>query len=279
MPDCDLLGHCCRFQTPDPSRIQGKWSRFERYENRIRWQFGLPLHGTPNYAKLDARLAFKGLAAGAPIFLRIFKEESDLELWMQKGDRFVLAVTYPICKWSGTLGPKLKEGDRQTPEGFYSVARHQLNPNSRWHRSFNVGFPNAFDRALKRTGSFIMVHGGCSSIGCYAITDDGIDEVWRLVNAAFANGQKRFQVQSFPFRMTRANLARQPDHPWAAFWEDLKHGYDLFESTRIPPRVSVCNKRYAFETGNPGGKGDHSINQRCSQQARPDPGVKHGRRG
>ena len=80
-------------------------------------------------------------------------------------------ATYPICLWSGRLGPKLREGDRQAPEGFYTVSAEQLNPNSRWHRSFSLGFPNAFDQAHGRTGSFIMVHGGCPSIGCYAMTD------------------------------------------------------------------------------------------------------------
>ena len=147
------------------------------------------------------------------------------------------------------LGPKLREGDRQAPEGFYTVAAEQLNPNSRMHRSFNLGFPNAFDQAHGRNGSFLMVHGGCASIGCFAVTDPAVDEIWRMVTAALDQGQARFPVHVFPFRMTDSALSARRGSRWESFWADLKKGYDLFVPGRIPPAVSVCKGRYVFEPG------------------------------
>jgi len=217
---------------------------FTRAKNLWYYTSGEPIPGTPDLAKLDRRLGAQGLQLGAPVFLRIFKLESELEIWMAKDGRFQLFATYPICLWSGRLGPKLKEGDLQAPEGFYEVGPEQLNPNSRWHRSFNLGFPNDYDRAQGRDGSFLMVHGGCQSIGCYAMTNDVVDEIWRLVTAALDHGQPRFQVQVFPFRMTARNLKAREDDRWAGFWGDLKTGYDAFERTHVPPSVSVCDGRY-----------------------------------
>jgi murein L,D-transpeptidase YafK len=216
------------------------------------YRLGLTLPGTPDYDRLDARLAEKDVKLGDPVLVRIFKLESELELWMEKDERYVKFATYPICRFSGRLGPKLREGDNQAPEGFYTVAEDQLNPNSRWHRSFNLGYPNAFDRAHERTGSLIMVHGGCLSIGCFAITNAGVDEVWRLVMAALDKGQPRFAVQVFPFRMTEANLAARSKDRFADFWASLKKGYDLFETTHVPPIVSVCDGTYAVEPGTAG---------------------------
>jgi murein L,D-transpeptidase YafK len=216
------------------------------------YRMGVTLPGTPDYAKLDARLAEKGVKLGDPVLVRIFKLDSELELWVEKDGAYVKFATYPICRFSGRLGPKFREGDNQAPEGFYTVDKDWLNPNSRWHRSFNLGYPNAFDRAHERTGSFIMVHGGCLSVGCFAITDAGVDEVWRLVTAALDQGQPRFAVQVFPFRMTEANLGARKGDGFADFWENLKKGYDLFETTHIPPVVSACDGAYAFEPGTAG---------------------------
>ncbi len=224
-------------------RVAINWTRAEY---RALHRAGEPLPGTPDLARLDERLAAKGVALGAPIFMRVFKLESELELWMEKDGRYELFATYPICLWSGRLGPKLKEGDRQAPEGFYTVDKDALNPNSRMHRSFNLGFPNAFDRAHGRTGSFLMVHGGCTSIGCFAVTDKVVDEIWRIVTAALDNGQPRFAVHSFPFRMTERNLAVRRGDRWASFWADLKKGHDLFVKTQVPPAVGVCKGRYTF---------------------------------
>jgi murein L,D-transpeptidase YafK len=206
---------------------------------------GARLPGTPDLDALDKRLAALGVELGAPVFIRIFKLEFELELWMKRGDRFERFAIYPICRWSGGLGPKLREGDWQAPEGFYTVDAKALNPHSRWHRAFNLGFPNAFDRTHERTGSYLMVHGGCSSIGCFAMTDAVIDEIWRLVSAALKRGQRRFHVHIFPFRMTEEGLAQRRHALWAAFWRELKPGYDAFEATRLPPRISVCRGRYA----------------------------------
>ena len=231
-------------QQIDRARINWK-----RAEYRSLFQAGETLPGTPDLARFEERLAAAGVRLGVPIYIRIFKLESELELWVEKDGRFERFATYPICLWSGRLGPKLKEGDRQAPEGFYSVGKEQLNPNSRWHRSFNLGFPNEFDRAHGRTGSFIMVHGNCLSIGCFAMTDPVVDEIWRLVTAALEKGQPRFDVQVFPFRLTDKNLKARSGDRWSQFWSDLQRGYDAFERSKIPPLVHVCDGRYVVTEG------------------------------
>lgn len=199
---------------------------------------------------LVADLQRDGFALGDQAHVRIYKRERRLELWLSGAadeGRFRLFRNYEICNYSGTLGPKLKEGDRQAPEGFYRVALSQLNPNSRHHLSFNLGFPNAFDRQLERTGSALMVHGGCSSVGCYAIGDENVDEVYAVVEAALRSGQSAVDVHAFPFRLTSAALAAASGHTWAPFWRNLKDGYDLFEARRQPPRVGACRGEYLFD--------------------------------
>ena len=198
---------------------------------------------------LQASLADQGLELGAPVFMRIFKEERVLELWLQSGETYQLFKTYEICNFSGDLGPKLQEGDRQSPEGFYYVAKSSLNPNSSYHLSFNLGFPNASDRAQGRTGSFLMVHGDCVSIGCYAMTDAGIEEIYVIAEAALQAGQPFFRVHAFPFRMTPERIAAEKGNPWYAFWRNLKAGHDAFERDLIPPSVTVTEGRYRFEKG------------------------------
>ncbi len=210
----------------------------------------LELPGTPNLDQLEERLAAAGLKLGAPIFIRLFKAESELEIWMKKGERFVLFATYPMCHWSGTLGPKQMEGDRQNPEGFYAINRRNLHRSGRWPNSLNVGYPNRLDRGLDRTGSYILIHGGCTSVGCFAMTDGVAKEIFKLANRALRAGQKRIDLHAFPFRMTQANLDRFSDDQWADFWRDLKNGYDAFNATRIPPTVSVCNNRYEIKAVN-----------------------------
>ncbi|MGL5115998.1 MAG: L,D-transpeptidase family protein, partial [Beijerinckiaceae bacterium] len=152
-------------------------------------------------------------------------------------------------------GPKLKEGDGQSPEGFYAVTRRALNPNSSYYLSFNLGFPNAFDRAHGRTGSFLMVHGDCLSVGCYAMTDSGIEEIYGLVEAALGSEQKEVPVHVFPFRMTEASQSRHGRSPHAAFWRNLQEGHDWFERHGTPPRAAACGRRYAFsdESGSASG--------------------------
>jgi murein L,D-transpeptidase YafK len=185
----------------------------------------------------------------APTLVRIYKEESTLEVWKQdRSGKFALLKSYPICKFSGNLGPKLMQGDHQAPEGFYDITPDQMNPNSSEYLAFNTGFPNAFDRSLGRSGSFLMVHGGCRSVGCYAMTDYAMEEIYGLVDEAFKGGQEKVQLQAFPFRMTAENLASHAGDPNLPFWEMLKAGSDAFLATEQPPRVAVCDRRYVFNS-------------------------------
>lgn len=194
-----------------------------------------------------ALMATRGTDAASPIVLRAYKKESEIEVWKRNAaGRYVPIKTYPICRWSGQLGPKTKTGDRQTPEGFYTVAKSQMNPNSRYYLSFDVGYPNAYDRAHGSTGSAVMVHGVCSSMGCFAMTDAVAGELFSIAREAFSGGQRAFQFQSFPFRMTAANMARHRTDPNIAFWRQLKEGSDRFEATGEEPVVSVSGGRYAF---------------------------------
>lgn len=204
----------------------------------------------------EDRLAAQGLVEGAPILIRIFKEESQLELWMRKGDAFVLQGMYPICHWTGTLGPKQREGDKQSPEGFYTIGAPQMRHRGRWQRAFNLGYPNLHDKTLRRSGSYILVHGGCSSTGCYAMTEPAQNEIHRLASAALRGGQARFQVHIFPFRMTETNLAKHANSEWAGFWRDLKAGYDAFEETRRPPHLNLCGQRYVVTPASPKERAD-----------------------
>ncbi len=248
-----LVGGAYYLFTPEGRQLIDRVTiNWDRKENRGHFRAGRPLPGTPDLNRFSARMAAAGVKRGMPIHLRIYKLESEIELWVQKGGHFERFATYPICMWSGRIGPKLKEGDRQAPEGFYTVDKDALNPNSVEHLSFNLGFPNVYDRSKGRTGSFLMVHGGCASIGCYAVTDGVVDELWAFVTAALDNGQARIPVHAFPFRMTDKNLRLRSGDKWAPFWANLKAGHDLFDRDGVPPKVSVCEGRYVFEQGSQG---------------------------
>jgi len=213
-------------------------------------------------------LGKKGMTPEAPIHIRIFKEESELEVWKQKPDgRFYHFKSYPICNWSGGLGPKIKQGDKQAPEGFYSVSNEQLNPRSSFHLAFNLGFPNAFDRSMNRTGDFVMIHGQCRSAGCYAMTDALIEEIYALGRDSIKSGQKSIAVHAFPFRMTESNMARHGTSPWVPFWKILKEGYDHFETTRVPADVAVCERKYVVNVKLPQYRLDPE--RVCPQMERP----------
>jgi murein L,D-transpeptidase YafK len=204
-------------------------------------------HLQPVPPKLVASMQAKAMAVSDPILIRVFKKEAELEVWKRDtSGQYALLKTYPVCRWSGQLGPKMQEGDRQTPEGFYTVRAGQMNPNSAYYLSFDLGFPNELDRALGRTGSALMIHGACSSSGCFAMTDDGAAELFALAREALKGGQDSFQVQSYPFRMTAENLAEHRASPHIAFWRNLKEGSDHFEVTRRPPRIASCGRRYVF---------------------------------
>ncbi len=205
--------------------------------------------------KVVAKMKAKGMTRTSPILVRIFKEEGVLEIWKQKDNgKYDQIASYPICKWSGKLGPKYIEGDRQAPEGFYTVRPAQMNPKSNYYLSFNIGFPNAYDRANGRTGQNLMVHGACSSSGCYSMTDESVSEIYAFGRDAFKGGQRDFQIQAFPFRMTAANMARYRSDPNYPFWKMLKQGYDAFEVNKTPPKVDVCEKRYVFNAAVPDGQ-------------------------
>ena len=207
----------------------------------------IPKAQKPIPAVLKAKMGQLGMKETSQILVRIFKEESEMEIWKERADgQFGLLTTYSICKWSGALGPKKAEGDRQAPEGFYTVTPAQMNPNSSYYLSFNIGYPNAYDRSLGRTGSNLMVHGACSSSGCYSMTDADAGEIFALARDSFRGGQRSFQIQAYPFRMTPENLAKHRDNPNMDFWKMLKVGYDTFELTHKAPKVDVCDRHYVF---------------------------------
>lgn len=203
--------------------------------------------------RLSEALQGQGLVWGSPVFLRAFKEERELELWVlhRPSGKFRLFKTYPIAALSGSLGPKLAEGDGQVPEGFYFVRAGNLKPDSLFHLAFNIGFPNAHDRHHDRTGSHIMVHGGAASIGCLAMTDPGIEEIYSLCAAALTGGQAFFRVHLFPFRMTGARMKSAAGQRWETFWRALKPGYDWFETRHIPPDAGLRDGTYVFTDAPP----------------------------
>ena len=210
-------------------------------------------HTQPLSDGIVGEMQKKNMGVGSPIVMRIFKEEAELEIWKENDTgRFALLRTYPICRWSGELGPKIKAGDRQAPEGFYTITPGLMNPNSSYYLAINIGFPNAYDAANGRSGAFLMIHGDCSSAGCYAMTDEQIAEIYALAREAFLGGQKSFQIQAYPFRMTPANLARHRDSPHMEFWKMLKQGYDYFDVTHLAPKVNVCEQRYVFNAESSG---------------------------
>lgn len=197
--------------------------------------------------KMKAMHQTKGFRVGAPIFIRVFKETNELEVWMKgPSERYYLFKTYNVCKYSGRLGPKLKQGDLQAPEGIYHIDRHSLNPNSRYHLSFDLGFPNAYDQMLGRTGKYLMIHGDCQSVGCYAMSNNNIEEIYFLAEAALLHSQQLFWVHVFPFRMTDEKMDQLHEAKWQPFWNNLKQAYDYFETYQRPPNVGIAKGAYLF---------------------------------
>ena len=213
----------------------------------------LPTKATKELSpELLSLLQQKHMVKSSPILVRIFKEEAELEVWKQDTTgHFQILRIYPICRWSGDLGPKIHEGDRQAPEGFYTITPELMNPNSNYYLAINTGFPNSYDKANDRDGKFLMIHGDCSSSGCYAMTDEQMDEIYSLARESLLGSQPTFQIQAYPFRLTPANLARHRTNPHMAFWKMLKIGNDHFEATHFEPKVDVCNRRYVFDADHP----------------------------
>ncbi|WP_332680561.1 murein L,D-transpeptidase family protein [Bosea sp. (in: a-proteobacteria)] len=231
---------------------------------------GSARHNIPIPSATYALMSEKGVSKSQPLLIRSYKKESELEVWKKRSDgQYVLLKTFPMCRWSGQLGPKVREGDRMAPEGFYAITPAQMNPNSSFYVSFNMGYPNAYDRSHGRTGAHLMVHGACSSAGCYSMTDDQIGEIYALVREAHNGGQKAVQMQAFPFRMTPENLAKHRLDPNMAFWKNLKEGSDYFEVTKDEPPVSVAGGRYAFSRGE-SGQVDASAAQAIAQKRQQD---------
>ncbi len=208
---------------------------------------------------LRGRLRARGLRLGSPVHIRIFKQSRELELYLLGRDGFELLRNYPICDVSGTLGPKRFEGDLQAPEGFYTVRPERLHPHSEYHLAFNLGFPNGYDRSLGRTGSNIMIHGGCASRGCFAMSDYYMEQIYILAEAALKNGQRAIGVEIYPFRMTAANLAAQQGSRWIEFWHSLKPAHDHFGRTGMPASIEWEAGGYRLaESGSGGASGtDH----------------------
>lgn len=207
-------------------------------------------------ASLNEALQQEKLELGSNVFLRIIKsrdgtaKDGYLQAFVENSDgEYVFFKSWDICSWSGDLGPKLKEGDGQSPEGFYFVKPAQMNPNSNYHLSFNLGFPNAYDRAHGRTGSYLMVHGDCVSIGCYAMTNDGIEEIYTLMTKAFERGQAFVRVHVFPFPMTDKNMSTFAEDENIRFWRNLRSGWNYYEVNKRPPNVEIQNKTYVFGDG------------------------------
>ncbi|SFC69117.1 Murein L,D-transpeptidase YafK [Bosea sp. CRIB-10] len=234
----------------------------ERYRGSAR-------HNIPIPSATYTLMSEKGMSKSQPILIRSYKKESELEVWKKRADgKYALLKTYPMCRWSGQLGPKVREGDRMAPEGFYAITPAQMNPNSSFYVSFNMGYPNAYDRSHGRTGAHLMVHGACSSAGCYSMTDDQIGELYALVREAHNGGQRAVQMQAYPFRMTPENLAKHRLDPNIAFWKNLKEGSDFFEVAKDEPAVSVAGGRYAFNRD--GSQIDSSITQAVAQKRQQD---------
>ena len=222
-------------------------------------------HLSPIPSATMALMADKGMSKNDPILIRSYKKEAEMEVWKRGSNgHYALLKTYPICRWSGQLGPKVREGDRQAPEGFYTVTPAQMNPNSAYYLSFDTGFPNAYDRSFGRTGSALMVHGSCSSRGCFAMTDQNIAEIYALARKSLASGQRGFQFQSYPFRMTAKNMAQHRLDQNIAFWKNLKQGSDYFEVAKDEPRVSVADGRYQFNVT------DETVVAAVTQKGRQD---------
>src|ERR1700726_1531360 len=224
--------------------------------------------------KLLAKMEAQDMDLQSPMLVRLFKQEAELEVWKQdRTGRFALLKTYPICRWSGDLGPKVREGDRQAPEGFYSISPGQMNPQSAYYLSFNTGYPNAFDRALGRSGSQLMVHGDCSSRGCYAMTDEQIAEIYSLGRESFFGGQRAFQLQAYPFKMTPVNMAKHRNNPNMPFWKMIKEGWNHFEVRGQAPKADLWEKKYVFDAIKaPNAKSDpvFDASAKCPVYAIPD---------
>jgi murein L,D-transpeptidase YafK len=198
------------------------------------------------WPKLQSELTDKGLNINSAVYLRIFKDESLLEFWIKSGLRYQLFKSYEICYFSGGLGTKTRSGDGKSPEGFYTIEPGQLNPASNYYLAINIGYPNKLEKLKGYTGDAIMIHGHCASIGCYAMTNPGIEEIYTLVYKAFESGQQKIRLDIFPFRMDDQHLKNYATNSFLPFWKSMKPGYDLFEKKHIPAATVIKAREYFF---------------------------------
>ncbi len=213
--------------------------------------FSVNANKAHNY-KLNPLLTDEKLSqVGLPIYIRIFKKEGILELYAKQKSTFQLVDSYPICSYSGDLGPKQRLNDKQSPEGFYITKMQMLNPYSQYHLSFKLNYPNQFDKNRGNTGGLIMIHGGCSSIGCYAMGDNNIEEIYYFLAQALQHGQPYVNIHIFPFRMTKDNMQSYADSTHYAFWQQLQPAYDFFERYKQLPEISIQHNSYTLVSSIP----------------------------
>jgi len=197
-------------------------------------------------------MADAGFALGDRLYIQLTKYPAELTVYVETdGGTYAPFRTWPICTYSGGLGPKRKQGDGKSPEGFYAVRPGAMNPASSYHLSFNLGYPNRYDRAQGYTGDYLMVHGRCVSIGCYAMTDDVIEQIWTLMDAAYQAGQSSVPVHIFPFRMTPEAMQIASGHPESAFWNQLAPAWQAFEESGKVPGVTVRGGKYVLSDPSP----------------------------
>jgi len=187
----------------------------------------------------------------AALLFRAFKQDMRLEVWAQSKptDPWVHVTTYEICYGSGGLGPKRKQGDRQVPEGFYTI--NYFNPATPYHLGMQVSYPNSSDRILgdpHDPGSEIMIHGDCVSVGCLAMSDERSEELWLMATTVVQKVGGKVHVHIFPARDMAALLASGQYPAMREFWENLKEGLDYFNAKRALPRIAVdSHGRYLFK--------------------------------
>lgn len=180
------------------------------------------------------------------LFLRAFKQEKVLEVWAAESGPYQLIKTYEICMIPGKLGPKIRQGDKQVPEGIYFI--DTLNPNSDFHLSMRVNYPNEADlirsAAEKDPGGDIYIHGDCYSVGCLPMQDEPIEEIfWLVTMQQHRYPEQAIPVHIFPFRFSDSNwsLHAKTEFKWQEFWQDLEKIDAYFESNRFPAKTSVAS--------------------------------------
>lgn len=225
---------------PLPQNIfKQKQLKFERVQNAYQEKWEL----------LRKQLTIAGVKENFELLIIVFKHESILNVWLKakSQSRYKHFKTYNFSAVSGNLGPKIKEGDLQIPEGFYHI--QAFNPQSKYHLSLGLNYPNKVDEwrsGKNKPGSEIYLHGGNETQGCMPLTDDKIKEVYILAIEAKNNGQTQIPVYIFPFKMNEDNMEKlTTEHPQNQFfWENLKQGYDYFEKHGALPKIDECEGKY-----------------------------------